>query len=146
MLTDQSKLSYDVLKDEPLMGELQWIVSQFFEKFTCRDSALPCHECRVKSKQLSILFMSGFGIIGTALEEESEAIVQHLKATNKKNTGVLTRAMVKLVLEKMHNQKWSIEKPWKQGGVPHLAGEFSPVAEISTKPTYRLAKRKREDV
>jgi hypothetical protein len=142
----KDKTPYDVLKDDALMGELQWIVSQFLEKFTCRDSALPCHECRDKSRKLSVLFMSGFGIIGTALEEESDAIVLHLAANNTNATGVLTRAMVKLVLEKMHKQKWTIEKPWKQSATPHLAGEFSPIVEVLTKPVYKLAKRKREDV
>lgn len=135
------------------MGEMEWVVAQFLEKFLCSDNTLPCTTCCNRSKTIAMLFMSGFGIVGKALEDESASIKQYLEANKNAPSGLMTRSVIRLVLDKMHEQKWILDQPWKKDAKPHMIEKsqsivcsFDDIPIVTKEVVYKLAKRKREGV
>lgn len=144
---------YNPLHDTILMGEMEWVVAQFTEKFLCNDNTLPCSICCERAKSIALLFMSGYGIVGKALEDEAQSLTQYLDANKNAPSGLMTRAVIRLVLDKMNQQKWILDQPWKRDAKPKVAEENKSsiicsidIPKIEREVVFKLAKRKREGV
>lgn len=149
---------YSLLRDSILKGEAEMVIARYIEQFMCKDSPIPCGACRDNARKLAPLFLQTIEIIGLALEQDSSPIMQYLAASADSPTGLITRAVFHLVKGKLAKQKWTVERPWKQTGVPspvtdkqqplpflYCGDAYGEVEEVvsKTKPVFKLAKRTR---
>lgn len=106
---------FKLLNDPMLMQEAEWSTSLYLEKFTCKNSPLPCNICRKNARIIAPFFMLAFEEIALAIENDASEIRNMLESLTNRPQGIMVRAVAKLALQKIHDQKWAVERPWRDG-------------------------------
>ena len=123
---------YKLLDDAQVLRETAWFISLHLEHFDCKDSTLPCQECRNTANKLAPLFLVGIEAVASMTLSHSKIVAQ-------------------TALDQIAKQKWVVNHPWKSFSIPVPKGDVYELPRAKSlfdqdkeKVKYKLVKRHKD--